>query len=57
MKLTSDRGQRDVHDRAVQADNEQAHAADAQHQQAALAAQFWHGGSPRWRGTTPGYLR
>jgi hypothetical protein len=48
VQLTSDGRQRDVHDRAVEADDEQAQAADGQDEQSALAAEFGQGGSPRW---------
>src|SRR5579875_2722861 len=55
-QLTPDRRQRDVHDRAVQADDEQAQAADAEHEQAALAAEFRQIGSPRWSRGNPATL-
>jgi hypothetical protein len=47
VQLTSDGRQRDVHDRAVEADDEQAQAADGQDEQSAPAAEFGQGRSPR----------
>src|ERR1700755_1393089 len=57
MQLTSDRRQRDVHDRAVQADNEQAHAANAQDEQATPTAQFGQADHLARSGSCPEYLR
>jgi hypothetical protein len=41
VQITPDGRQRDVHDRAIQADDEQAGRADHEHQQAAPAAELW----------------
>jgi hypothetical protein len=57
MQLASDRRQRDVHDRAVQADNEQAQAANAQHEQATPADQFRQADHLARSGPCPEYLR
>jgi hypothetical protein len=43
MQLTLDRGERDVQDRAVDAEDEQAQAADGQNEHPPPAAEFGHG--------------